>query len=381
MLTKYILRQMVWPLLIFTAGLSLMFWLAESLDMLDLIINRGQSATTFLLLTLYVFPGLLVIIIPFALFCAALFALHRLSTDSELTVMWSAGVSNWSVSAPVLSVAAVAAAVTLLLNLYLMPAGHRAMREKVYQIRADIVSVMIRNGSFTNPSKGLTVYNRTTGPDGELYNLLIHDNRERSRPTTYLAEVGSFLRTPEGPRLLMGNGNIQRVSGDGELSFLYFDKYTFDLSEFTGPQKRAGLMDATERYLHELLSSDMSDGLNQKKLGSLLAEGHNRLASPLYNFAFVLIALCAILMGGFNRRNNLSRLGIAMAIGLPLRLFGFGLQSLAADMPELVVCEYLLPLFVILVCCFLLFRPQISRNPLYSPERENASKVGATVSE
>ncbi len=374
MLTTYILRQMIWPLIVFTAGLSLMFWLAESLDMLDLVINRRQSAVTFLLITLYVFPSLLTIIVPFALFCAALFALNRLSTDSELTVMRSAGVSNWSVSAPVLAVAAGAAVVTLLLNLYLMPAGHRAMREKVYEIRADIAIAMVQNGSFTNPSKGLTVYNRTSGPDGELYNLLIHDNRNRDRPTTYLAEVGQFLRTEQGPRLVMLDGNVQQIGGDGELSILYFDKYIFDLAEFAGPQRKVGLRDTTERYLHELLSPDLSDRSNRRKLGSLLAEGHNRLASPLYNFAFVLIALCSILLGGFNRRSNWGRLGIAMAIGLPMRLMGFGLQSMAATIPQLLIYEYVLPLFVIFICCFLLFGTQFTRNIVLSPRR--ASGVG-----
>lgn len=379
--TKYILHQVTWPLLIFTAVLSLMFLLAESLDILNLVINRQQSATTFLLITLYVFPSLLTIIVPFALFCAVLFALHRLFTDSELTVMRSAGLSNWSVSAPVLGIAAGAAIVTLLLNLYVMPAGHRAMREKIYEIRADIASTMIREGSFTNPSRGLTVYNRTTGPDGEFYNLLLHDNRERDRPTTYIAQAGRFLNTPEGPRLVMVNGNIQQVSKDAELSTLYFDEYIFDLTEFAEPQKNPDLRGMNERYLHELFFPERPDQITAQKLGSLLAAGHDRLASPLYNIALVLIALCTILLGGFSQRSNWGRLGIATAIGLPIRLLGFGLQSFASRVPQLVVYEYLLPLFVIFICSILLFWPQVPRSFLFGPRQVGMPKAGTASPE
>ncbi len=376
MLTKYILHQVTWPLLIFTAVLSLMFWLAESLDILNLVINRQQSAPTFLLITLYVFPSLLTIIVPFALFFAVLFALHRLFTDSELTVMRAAGLSNWSVSAPVLGVAAGAAIVTLLLNLYVMPTGHRAMREKVYAVRADIASTMTREGSFTNPSRGLTVYNRTTGPDGELYNLLIHDNRERSRPTTYIAQAGQFLHTSGAPRLVMVNGNIQQISKDAALSTLYFDEYIFDLTEFADPQKNLDLKGTNGRYLHELFFPEKSDRITAQRLGALLAEGHNRLASPLYNIAFVLIALCAILLGGFSHRSNWGRLGIATAIGLPIRLLGFGLQSFASRIPQLIVYEYLLPLFVIFICSILLFWPQVHRSFLFGPQQVGMPKAG-----
>ena len=63
------------------------------LPLLDLVINRGQSAPTFLYLILLYLPTPLAIIMPIAFFFAALFTLHRLQSDSELVVMASAGYS------------------------------------------------------------------------------------------------------------------------------------------------------------------------------------------------------------------------------------------------------------------------------------------------
>jgi lipopolysaccharide export system permease protein len=67
-LSLYILTQLLGPVALFTLLLTSVVWLVNSLQFLDLVINRGQSALTFLYLILLVLPGLLAIIMPLALF-------------------------------------------------------------------------------------------------------------------------------------------------------------------------------------------------------------------------------------------------------------------------------------------------------------------------
>ena len=43
-LSFYILRQILGPFLLFTLLLTLVVWMTQSLRLLDLVINRGQSA-------------------------------------------------------------------------------------------------------------------------------------------------------------------------------------------------------------------------------------------------------------------------------------------------------------------------------------------------
>src|SRR5205085_4000128 len=85
----YVLRQIVGPFLLFTLVLTLVIWMTQSLRLLDIVINRGQSAVTFAYLTMLMLPSLLVVIVPIAFFGAALYVLNRLNSDSELVVMWS----------------------------------------------------------------------------------------------------------------------------------------------------------------------------------------------------------------------------------------------------------------------------------------------------
>ena len=77
-------------------------WLSQSLRLLDLVINRGQSAPTFVYLTFLILPGLLVIILPLAYFFGTLYGLHKLNADSELLVMQASGFSRVQLVTPVL---------------------------------------------------------------------------------------------------------------------------------------------------------------------------------------------------------------------------------------------------------------------------------------
>ena len=92
-LSLYILGQLLGPVALLALLLTSVVWLVSSLQYLDLVINRGQSALTFLYLILLVLPGLLAIIMPIAFFFATLTTLQRLQGDSELVVMASAGYS------------------------------------------------------------------------------------------------------------------------------------------------------------------------------------------------------------------------------------------------------------------------------------------------
>src|SRR5690348_9012990 len=101
-LSRYVLRQLIEPVLLFTFLLTVVIWLSQSLRLLDLVINRGQSAVTFVYLTVMMLPQLLVIILPIAYFGGTLYGLHRLNTESELVVMNAAGFSRAQLALPVL---------------------------------------------------------------------------------------------------------------------------------------------------------------------------------------------------------------------------------------------------------------------------------------
>jgi lipopolysaccharide export system permease protein len=343
-LSLYVLRQIIGPFLLFTLLLTLVVWMTQSLRLLDLVINRGQSAGIFAYLTMLMVPSLLVVIVPIAFFGATLYALNKLNNDSELVVMWSAGVSRLQLAIPVFAAASAAMIITYSCSLYLMPLGQRVMKDKVFDIRADIGAAILREGAFTTPSDGLTVFIRELSPGGEIRGILVHDNREPKRPVTYLAESGVLAQTQEGARLIMLNGNIEQGEESGSrLSRLKFDRYVFDLDQYASPQ-RASDRETSERYLWELFNPQFIGPGQEMRRGVYFSEAHNRLSGPLYCLTFALIALAATAKDRMTRGSYALRLAGAALMGAALRLVGYAVQGLATRNPALSLVLYILPL-------------------------------------
>jgi lipopolysaccharide export system permease protein len=341
-LSTYVLGQMIGPTLLFAFLLTAVIWLTQSLRLLDLVINRGQSAPTFIYLTILILPSLLVIILPIAFFAGTLFSLNKLNSDSELVVMSAAGFSRAQVALPVLLAAAIVMALTYLCGLYLMPAGQRAMKDKVVDIRADIGAALLNEGEFNTPASGLTVFIRELNSDGTIRGVMVHDNRNKKSPVTYLAVRGQLAQTPAGARLIMFDGTVEQSShSGGQLTVLNFQRDVFDLDQFAGPA-RATDRATSERYLSELFWPDQK--LLPKLRNAYIAEGHNRLSQPLYCIAFALIALAAVLRGRRARGANALRLALAALGAAIVRIAGYGVQGLAVGTPSLVFLFYLMPL-------------------------------------
>ncbi|MBV9571293.1 MAG: LPS export ABC transporter permease LptF [Alphaproteobacteria bacterium] len=343
-MSTYVLRQLIQPILLFTILLTIVIWLSQSLRLLDLVVNRGQSATTFAYLTLMMLPQLLVIILPIAFFGGTLYGLHRLNVESELVVMSAAGYSRSQLAVPTLLAAAIVMAATYLCALYLMPLGQRSMKAEVMNIRADIGAALLSEGKFNTPVKGLTVFIRELDPDGHIHGILVHDNRSTERPTTYLAEAGLLAVTAAGPRLIMMKGTVeQRTAKGSRLSVLKFERYVFDLEQFA-EQQRTKSLQTSERFLSELFWPKLPKDPGGRLRRIYLAEAHSRLSAPLYCVAFALIVLAAIARGRRDRSAYSLRLTLAAVAAGILRLAGYGAQGLTVRHPVAAIALYLLPI-------------------------------------
>jgi len=342
-LSWYVLGQLLGPVALLTLLMTCVILLTQSLKLLDLVINRGQSAPTFIYLTMLILPGLLVIIVPIAFFFGTLFTLSRLAGDSELVVMSSAGYSQRQLGMPVFIAALLAMIVTWTCALWLMPAGQRALNAKVLDIRADIGAALLNEGEFNVPTPGLTVFIRLLGNDGQIRGIMVHDSRDAKRPVTYLAERGELAQTPLGTRLIMLDGTVeQSAEGGSQLSVLKFRRDVFDLDQFGGPA-RASQRQTNERSLVELLNPREAN-LPPSIRTTYLAEANNRLSQPLYCLAFAMIALAAVLRGRRQRGAYALRLTMACLAAAAVRIAGYGVAGPASSHPALDPLFYVIPL-------------------------------------
>ncbi|MBL8772285.1 MAG: LPS export ABC transporter permease LptF [Phenylobacterium sp.] len=361
LIDRYLLRQLLGPVVLATLALTSVALLSQSLAGLDLIVNQRQSALVFLKVTLLYMPQLINLILPIAVFVAALVALNRLHTEQEIVVCFAGGMSRWRVISPAMRLAATIAFLALLMNLFVQPASFRTLRQELFEVRTDLAATLVREGEFTEPTPGLTVYAQSVDGQGNLRNLFIHQVKPDGSTSTYTAEQGRVGRAQGRPVLFMRNGSNQELSSRSVLNYLTFDEYIFDLAPLSRSDELIHYK-PSDRWLHELFFPDLQQDWERRNRLELLAEGNARIASPLYNIAFMALALNAIIGGGFSRLGYGRRIVVMGAIAAAVRLVGFQIQSACEDEAWLNVAQYLTPILATWLALAQIFRQKVSRH-------------------
>jgi lipopolysaccharide export system permease protein len=350
---KYVFRQILGPLLAILGALTAIAILTQSLNQMDILVDQRSSAGAFLWITLLSMPQILSLILPLAIFFAVAYTINRLQTDSELVVAIGAGFSPWQLIAPVFRLATLAALIHLVSNVIIQPASYREMRETIYSVRSNLAASLIRDGSFTSPAEGLTLYARSTDARGLMHDVFIHDERNPKKPVTYTARRGATAVVEGRPALIMREGQISQPKDDGSVDLLDFKQYVIELGEFPA-EPTSVLLKPSDRFLSELFAPNLANHYDQRNVDRFLAEGHGRLATPLLNIALAMIALVTLVTGDFNRRGYGARLARGAVLALLVRLVALGIQSGARETYWLNYVQYGLPIAVIIVCIWVM---------------------------
>jgi lipopolysaccharide export system permease protein len=360
LIDRYLLRQLLGPTVLAMVALTGVVLLSDSLSGLDLIVNQRQSPIVFLKIILLGMPQPINMILPIAVFVSALVALNRLQTEQELVVCFAGGMSRWRVISPAMRLASTVALLALVANLWVQPLTYRALRQVLLDVKTDLAATLVREGEFTQPAPGLTVYAQSIDNKGEMHNLFIHQMKQDGGATTYMANSGHIAKRAGATVLMLENGSTQGFSARGVLQYLTFNEYPFDLGQLSDPDELIHYK-SSDRYLHELFYPDLQQDWEKHNRKALLAEGNARLATPLYNIAAMAMALSAILGGGFSRLGYGRRIAIVAGIAVLVRIAGFVAQSASDANVWVNVLQYAIPVGATAFALRSIFRQRVSR--------------------
>ncbi len=372
---RYLFRNVLRTLIAIVGGLALIALLSQGLDrdQLDLIVENRQSIGVYFWVTILAVPQIISLLMPVALFVAAVFALNVAHRENEVVVAQASGMSNWQVASPVLRLAVLAGILHLGLNLWVQPAASRELRETVSEASTDLAASLVREGMFMTHGDGLTTFARKSS-GGEMKDLMINDSRNPAESVTYIAKTAFLIEGETGPQLVMQNGQRQSLRDNGALEMTTFTQAPFDLAPFINDQK-AIVLEESDRFLPELFFPDMNNYYDYDNVDMLMAEGHARISAPLLNIAMAMLAIYAVLGGDFSRRGYAKRIAVASGGALILRLAAFGAVAAGRDDPSLNVLQYLIPILVIVVISFFYFvQPILARRRM---ARRNPSLAAA----
>ncbi|RWP65457.1 LPS export ABC transporter permease LptF [Mesorhizobium sp.] len=340
---RYIMRR---ALAVFLAALIwtlAIVWTTQVLARIDLVTDSGQSALTFFEVAALIIPSIVPIVVPFALVVAVAQTLSAMNSDSELAVLNAAGASRWTIVRPIMLLALAASVFSFAVDNGVDPYARQKNRDLVASSRADLLSLIIQEGTFRKIDDGLFLQIGERLPDNRLGGIFVADSREEGVNLIYYAKSGAIIESGDERVLMMNDGVIHRETLAGDLSVIRFTSYAFDLSAFMSASSDVLLLpkDQTTQYL---LNPSPNDKMFQKRPNKYLAEVHQRFSEWSYSLVFALIALAVAGDARSHREARIHPLITSIAIALFVRWLGFFAAGKTDNIPQYAYMVYGVPI-------------------------------------
>lgn len=318
-------------------------WTTQILTRVNLVTDSGQSALAFFHIAAMVLPSVIPVVLPFATIIAVAQTLNSMNNDSELVVISAAGASPMIIARPVILLAVLASIASFAIDNGVDPYARQKGRELVAAARADMLSVVIQEGTFRKIEDGLFIQIGERLPDGRLGGIFVADSRTEGTDLVYYARTGTVVEQNDQTILVMQDGEIQRKIAGKDISIIRFLSYAFDLSMFTSASGKPRLY-PKDMTLPYLLNPDPDDQQYKKNPRSFSAELHRRFSEWIYPLVFALVAFAVIGSARSHRESRINPLVTAVILALIVRWGGYVAANQVQVSSRLWPVVYLIPL-------------------------------------
>lgn len=288
---KLVFREIAPPFIITLVGLSILFLMARLLVYIEPLLNAGISLHEFGKLILLMLPVFLMVILPIATLLGALLAAMRLSRDSEMTALFSCGITIGRLIRPFLLFALICWIISLLTAALIVPEAKTRSRSFLKEITEAVFVRGLPSRVFFSPHKGLTFYiDRSDEKGRNLHGIYIRDTRLSNMPYDILAERGHLAVKPDKSSIVLQlfNGTMTSRGRENDMiDLLEFKSYALSLSTPVEKYNKS----RGEMGLYELYSKGKDKTEDPEYALSCLVELHKRLAIPTGTLIFGIIAL------------------------------------------------------------------------------------------
>ena len=348
LIERYVFKKAAFAFLVTLGALCGVVWIAQAVKGLEIISSNGQGVITYLTITSLIVPNLAMAVVPIALMIACVQAINTLNANTELVVITASGASNRSVAKPLLILALLCSLFAGLIGHLISPWSLVKVKTLVTEMHADLVSVILREGTFNEVEQGLTFHIGKRDAGGILSNIMISDEREEDKSAVYSANQGIISRNERGSFLKLKNGEIQQTDrNDESVTVIRYETYLFDLSSFSG-KGEVGRLRPKEQTTFQLLNPDPNDKAYQDDPHQFAVRIHERFSEMLWPFANVLVILAFAGQARSNRQSYASSIGSAILVLVAARGLGFMSFTNFRNNPDAIYFVYAIPIACII---------------------------------
>ncbi len=296
LLARYILAELLVPLLVWVAFLFLLLFVMQFLRGTEVLLGSAVTARDFARLVLYLGPHFLAMALPIAFLLAILLGLGRLSEDRELTALQALGVSPLQLVRAPVAIGALLGGVMLLLAYSAEPWGLTEMKRLVEEVIKKNVVGDVKPGVFYEDLSNLTLYAEGVDAESQRWtHVLMHDDRDPASPLLVLAREGRVDTEGRGAALTLAleDGEAHRANlSASDYAVVHFERgeIAVGVAESLRQKNRRFRSPKEELTPGELLQAAREAEAAGEDPRQFLMHFHGRLGNSLAPLSFALLA-------------------------------------------------------------------------------------------
>jgi len=214
-LSRYLLRQHIPPLVFALAALTSFLLIQQIAKQLGNLVGKGLSAGIIIQVFALSIPFIMATTLPMAVLVAVLYAFTHLAADNEITAMKAGGVSVGRLLAPVMGGATLVACLAFVWNDQVLPRANHSLRVLLMDIQRKKPSFTLKEQIINEVVAGQFFLRaaRIDPATDRLKDVTIYDLEDAERRRIISADSGHMAYTPGGKDLYLTlrDGDIREV--------------------------------------------------------------------------------------------------------------------------------------------------------------------------
>ena len=309
-LFKKILYDCLSFFLISLVSASIVVWVFQAVNYLDIMIEDGRSYLVYANYSLLNLPKIISKILPFALFFGLFFVLTKYELNNELIIFWTFGVNKFKLINFFIKISFLLVVLQILLAAFLVPKSLEFSRSLIKNSSIDFFEGFIKPKKFNDKIKRLTIYAEDKDQNGNLINIYLKKEIDQNSYQITYSKTGKFIGEEDNKILKLYNGETINYVNE-KISKFNFQSSDFSLANFDADIIPVNKTQETSTKiliscLNKLLNLDFNflkdvdfknsvHNCRYENLDNIYKELYKRFIIPFYIPTLILISLLLII--------------------------------------------------------------------------------------
>ena len=210
---------------------SIVVWVFQAVNYLDIMIEDGRDYTIYINYSLLNFPKILSKLFPFVLFFSIFHITSKFESNNELIILWNFGVTKIELINFIFRFSLILMMIQIIFSSLIIPKSQDMARSFLRTSTVNFFGNFIKPQRFNDTIKNVTIYSEKKDIEGNLYNLYLKKQLDKNNFQITYAKKGVFKEFNNIPVLVLYDGATITGKNDKITNFS-FSKSDFPLNNF-----------------------------------------------------------------------------------------------------------------------------------------------------